>query len=54
VAAASEDNEAFYQHKLLTADFFRRQLLPRTISLRTLIVGAGHDWAEPDAEYFAV
>ena len=54
IAASAEDSETYYQHKLLTADFFRRQLMPRTASLRTLIVGSAHDWAQPEASYFAV
>lgn len=54
LASEAEDDDDYYAHKLLTAEFFRRQLLPRTRSLRELICGDDHDWELADASYFAV
>ncbi|QGX38502.1 acyl-CoA dehydrogenase family protein [Permianibacter aggregans] len=47
-------DDPFVRNKRITADFYRRQLLPRTASLKVLIVGDACDWTIPDTEYYAV
>ena len=47
-------DDPFVRNKRITADFYRRQLLPRTGSLKALIVGDACDWTIPDTEYYAV
>lgn len=47
-------DDPFVRSKRITADFYRRQLLPRTGSLKALIVGDASDWTIPDTEYYAI
>jgi len=47
-------DDPFVRNKRITADFYRRQLLPRTAGLKSLIVGEASDWTIPEVEYYAV